>query len=186
VAVLNGERETEPAVLGPELSLEVSGPGAVGFWEDGNRRTRVGSTTAPLLRFHAALTKQDAADGIGARGGLEPRILKDLLPDLAGTPAALVADLEDTSYDGRRGCMSAGVWPVRAVLQAIQPLGLIPLDPSVTGRSGDVVATAELGVREIGELSLEDESGAFSLHSGGSPRHRALPVEGAPRLRGEL
>jgi hypothetical protein len=47
------------------------------------------------------------------------------------------------------------VGPVGAVLQAVQALVLIALDPLVAGGTRDVVATAELGVGELGELGLE-------------------------------
>ena len=186
VAVLNGEGKAELAVLGTELALEVGGPGAIGLRQDGQGRTRMGTATPWLTRLDAAFPCQDAVHGIDARRDLDGGVVNELFVNLAGSPAALVTDLEDPGHDLWRGGVSAGVGAVRAVLEAIDPLGSIAFEPEVAGRPGDVVAPAEFGVRQVGEFRLDDETGAFLLHGGGSPRHRALPVEGAPRLRGEL
>jgi len=72
------------------------------------------------------------------------------------------------------------------VLEAAETLVLKTSEPLVTGGTADVVATAQLGVREVGELGFEGEAGAFSLHGESPPRHQQLPVEEASRLRGEL
>ena len=183
---LNCEWKAELAVLGSELALEVRGPSAVGLRQNGQGRTGV-STSAPRFGgLDTALSDEDPVHGIDAGCDLDFGIIDQLLPDLAGPPASFVADLEYTCDDGRRGGVSARGGAVRAVLEAVKPLGPVALEPEMAGRPADVVALAELGVRKVGELRLDDEAGALFLHGGGPPRHRALPVEGALRLRGEL
>ena len=186
VAVLDGEREAELAVLGAELALEIRGPGAIRLGQDRDGRTGMLAAAARFARCDAALAAQDPIHGIGAGSNLDGRVVDELPADFAGSSAALVADGEDAGYDLRGRSVGAGGRAVRAVFQAIESLGPVALKPEVAGGSGDVVAPAELGVGQLGELRFEDEAGAFSLHGGGPPRHRALPVEGAPRLRGEL
>jgi hypothetical protein len=186
VTVLNCEWKAELAVPGPELALEVGGPGAVGLRQNGRGRTGV-STSAPRFGgLDTALSDEDPVHGIDAGCDLDIGIIDQFLADLAGPPASVVANLVYTCDDGRRGGVSAGGGAVRAVLEAVEPLGPIPLEPEMAGRPADVVAPAELGVREVGELRLDDEAGALFLHGGGPPGHRTLPVEGALRLRGEL
>jgi len=186
VAVLDGEREAELAVLGTELAFEVRGPGAVGLGKDGNGRTGMLAATARFARRNATFTAQDPVYGVGAGCDLDGGVVEELFANLASSPAALVADLEDAGHDLRRGRVGTGGGTVRAALEAVEALGSVALDPEVAGGARDVVAPAELGMGEVGDLRFEDKAGAFSLHGGGPPRHRALPVRGAPRLRGEL
>jgi hypothetical protein len=117
--------------------------------------------------------------GIDAGCDLDVGIVLQLLLDLAGAPASFVADLKYMCDDGRRGGLNARGGAVRAVLEAVEPLDPVALEPEMAGRSADVVAPAELGVRKSGEFRLDDEAGTLFLHGEDPPRHRALPVEGA-------
>jgi hypothetical protein len=186
VAILNGEGKAEVAVLGAELALEVGGPGGVGFREDGKGRSRSGPSTLGFLGFDAAMPGEDPVDGIGTGSPEDGGILLELFADLPSAPAALLPDREDAVHHGRWGGMRAGPGPMGTVLEAAQALVSIASKPLVARGSADVMATTEIGVGEVGELGFEGEAGAFSLHGGSPPRHRQLPVEGAPRLRGEL
>jgi hypothetical protein len=67
-----------------------------------------------------------------------------------------------------------------AVLQRLEALLLNTVEPLVAGGTADVVAAAELGKGEVGDLGFENEAGTFGFHGRCSPRHRALRVEGGP------
>jgi len=184
VAVLDREREAEAAVSGPELTFEVGAPGGVGFVHGPHGWPRMGAAAPGLSVLHASAAEQDAMDRIDGRDGVE--LVPQLSSDLGSSPATVLADQEDALDDVGSRRVGAGARSVRAVLQAFQPLLTVALEPFVAGGSADAVAAAELREGKVGELGFQDESRALGLHGGSSPWHRGLPVEGAPRLRGEL
>jgi len=164
VAILDRERKAELAVLGSELALEVGCPSGIGFWKDGQWRSRMGSTAAWLLGLDAAVPLQDPADRIDAGDRIDGGVLLKLRTDLLRSPAALLTDREDAIHDAWRRGVGAGVRPMRAILEARKSFLLIASDPLVACGTADVVPPAELGVREVGELGLDDEAGPFGVH----------------------
>jgi hypothetical protein len=84
---------------GPQLALEVGGPGRVRFGFYRKRWTRMSPSTAGLLGLDAAVAAQDPMRRIHAGGRLDAWIIEPFLADLPSAPASLVADLEDSSHD---------------------------------------------------------------------------------------
>jgi hypothetical protein len=66
------------------------------------------------------------------------------------------------------------VGPVRAVQQALRPLGLVALEPLVSLLAANVVTPAKLGVGEEAALGLDDETLPFGHGIGLQPWHRQL------------
>lgn len=165
VAVLDRERKAELAVLGSELALEVSGPCGVGLRKNRERRTWMSPTAPWLPGLDAAMPLERPADGIDAGDRIDGGILFELRTDLLRSPAPCLPDRENAALnDGRRGGMRTGMGPMRAILEALEPFLLIASDPLVACGTADVVPPAELGVREIGKLGLDDEAGTLGFH----------------------
>jgi hypothetical protein len=110
------------------------------------------------------MADERSMDSIDAGSRIDGGVVDELLLDLPGSPASLVPDLKDAlDHVGRAG-MGTRVRCVRTILETSDPLGLVAADPFVARRAADVVASAELGVREVTELGLDDEASAFLFH----------------------
>lgn len=147
VAVLDREREAELAVQGPELALEVSGPGGVGLRLDGKRRTGMHPSTPRLPGIDAAVSPQDSGDGIRAGDLADVRVILELPTNLSSAPVSRLPDGEDALDDGLGCRVGATLGAVGSILQPPKALRLVPLEPLVAGRSADPVSTTELRMR---------------------------------------
>lgn len=88
------------AIRGPELALEVGGPGAIGLGRNGEGRSRVLTAATWLAWLDTVVTDQDAVDRIGAGHGLDGRIILKEPSNLAGSPdialvRAMFTEFED-------------------------------------------------------------------------------------------
>lgn len=180
MTVLNGEWIAQLPIAGPKLPLEVRGPGTVGLRQDRNGRTGVRSTASRLAALDTTVALEDPSNRIGTRHVLDLGVTGQLPTERASTPPVFLARLEDASH--RRGwCrVRTGMRATGPISQPFNSLFLETSNPLVAGRAADPMSPAQLGVREVGDVRLDHEAGAFVFHGLGPPRHRALPVGGAP------
>ena len=174
-AVLDGEGVAVDAVEGLELTLEVRGPDGVGSIEGSGGSTGVRSRGSALL-----LLDEAGADEVAMQDAFawEPPLRMqraEALQDLLGAPARLVpAQVEGgLEYVLGRG-MRAVVRSVGAVLEPIDSLELVSLEPLVALLAADAEPTTGLGKREEAPLDLEDELLAFLHGIGLRPWHGRL------------
>ena len=180
MTVLNGERIAQLPIAGSELTLEVRGPGTVGLGKDRNGRARMRTTASRLSNLDAAVALENPSDRLGARHGVDGAVTGQLAAERTGAPTVLLAKLED-ACDRRGKCrVRTGVRTMGAISQPFEALFLKTSNPLVAGRATDSMSPAQLGMREVGDFRLDHEAGAFVFHGSGPPRHRALPVGGAP------
>jgi len=177
-AILNGEGVAELPIAGTELALEVHGPDGVGPVHGRGGRPRVGPAASGLPRLDQAGSSEDLVNGIHARDRIE--LLRDHLPQLAGTPSAMSAELLETSHDLGWGGVGAGFGAMGTITEALEPFSLVALDPLVTRGSADPISPAELadGVKAL--LGLQNEADSLIHDACTSPRHRDILRERKP------
>ena len=84
VGILDGEGVAERTVAGPELALEVGGPGRIGRIHGIGRRPGMGATAARLSGGDEVVLDAEAMDGVDGRWGVElvAKNALDLMPEL--------------------------------------------------------------------------------------------------------
>ncbi len=160
-AILDGERIAVEAVARAELALEVGAPDSVGRVHGCGWPAGMSAAHSTPSGWDETVAVQDSVDGADGRWVPIGEAISEEPLQLGGAPAASAPEFEDGLDDLSRSAMRAGMRPMGAIGEAIEPQFLEAAEPLIARLAADTVAAAELGEREQATLGIDHEVEPF-------------------------